>query len=139
MSTSPLYIRNGDTTGNINSATTAGWFQLMRGVLSVGFQIILAATGAPIGLFVFEGTDDDDPTKAVGVILGATPLILVAPWSGALYQPTDGAARNVSFDFIAGSANPPPIRRWMRMRYARTSGGSAAAGSLNVAVTQKGG
>lgn len=139
MSTDPSYLTNADTTGNINSAATAGWIQLMRGGgFSIGWQVVLAATGAPIGLFVFETTDDDNPFVTQGVILGATPIILVTPYSSATYQPTDGTARNVLFDFGPGQPNAAPSAKWMRLRYARTSGGSAAAGSLNVGVTQKG-
>lgn len=137
MSTAPKYIFNGDTTGNINAATTAGWIQLMRGPsASIGFQVILPATGAPIGLFVFEITDDENPNLAQGLILGATPIILAAPYSGAVYQPTDGAARNVLFDFGPSQPNAMPTAQWMKLRYARTSGGNA--GGFNVAVSQRG-
>lgn len=132
MATSPKYIFNGDTTGNI----TGAWVQLQRAAAaSIGFQIVLAATGSPIGLFVFEVTDDETPNATASVILGATPLVLVAPWS-TTYQPTDGALRNVLIDFVPGTLNPPPSAQWMRMRYARTSGGNA--GGFSVGVSQRG-
>lgn len=138
MSNDALYISNGDTTGNINPNPTQGWFQLMRGGDNrVTFQVVLAATAAPIGLFVFEVTDDENPFVTQGVILGATPIILNATYAGAVYQPTDGAARNVVFEFGPGALQSLPSAKYMRMRYARTSGGSNA-NSLNVGVNQKG-
>lgn len=135
-----MYIQNGDTTADINSGANRGWVQLKRGVLGVSFHVNLAATGAPIGAFVFEISNDDDPTRgANSVILGAVPIALVSPYSGATYQPTDGTARNVVFDFgDAPLVNACPGAKWIRMRYARTSGGSAAAGTFNVDVHQRG-
>lgn len=131
MSSTATYILNGDTTGNINAAANAGWVQLPRqGGGSCGFQVALASTGSPVGTFVFEITDDENPLVAVGVILGATALTLSAAQQAA--QPTSGAAVNFLFEF-----NPAPTAKWIRMRYARTSGGSAAAGSLNVGFAMR--
>jgi len=139
MSTSAAYIRNGDTTGNINAGAEQGWIPLLQGGGTIGFQVSLAATGAPIGTFIFETTDDEQPLSVNGHILGAVAITLAAPYNGATYQPTDGAARAVNFDFGPSQPNPSPSARWIRMRYARSSGGSAAAGSLNVGISQRGG
>lgn len=114
-----LYITNGDTSGNINPNAGDGWFRINGGeeklnIQSVGFQVVLPAGGSPIGTFVFEITDDDNPAAAV---LGPTALTL--PSSMAAGQPTDGSARNFLFDF-----DPAPTALFMRMRYARISGGA---------------
>lgn len=138
MSTSSTYIRSGSTLADINSAVTAGWIPLLPRGGTVAFQVNLAATGAPIGNFIFEVTDDDNPLYAVGVILGAVLVPLAGTYAGATYQPTDGAARLVNFDFGPGQPVPAPTGKWIRMRYARTSGGSAAANAFNVGVCQRG-
>lgn len=136
MSTSSRYLVNANTTAAINNGATQGWIQLMRAPgSSIGFQINLPATGSPIGAFIFEMTDDDNPLVPQGVILGAALIPLAAPYSGAVYQPTDGAARLVNFDFGPGQVVACPSAQWMRMRYAPVSGGAAA---LNVGVSQKG-
>lgn len=132
MSTSDRYIRNGDTTGNV----AGPWIPMLRGNGTIAFQVNLAATGAPVGTFVFETTDDENPANAP--LLGAVAITLASPYNGATYQPTDGTARSVNFDFGPGQPNPCPTARWIRMRYARTSGGSAAAGNFNVGVSQRG-
>lgn len=135
-----MYIQNGDTTGNINAGANQGWIQLKRGVLGVSFHVNLKAAGAPIGTFVFEISNDDDPTRgASSVILGPVAITLAAPYNSATFQPTDGTARNVVFDFgDSPMVNGCPSAKWMRMRYAFGSGGSAAAGNFNVDVHQRG-
>lgn len=138
MSTSSTYIRNGDTTGNINAAANAGWIPLLTRGWAIGFQINLKATGAPIGTFVFEVTDDDTPLLLPTIVLGPVLVPLAGTYAGATYQPTDGAARLVNFDFGVGQPVPTPTGKWIRMRYARGSGGSAAVGDFNVGVSQRG-
>lgn len=139
MSTSSTYIRSGDTTASINSAANAGWIPLLQNGGTIGFQVNLAATGAPIGAFIFEVTDDDTPLVLVTIVLGPVLVPLAGTYAGATYQPTDGTARLVNFDFGPGQPVPAPTGKWMRMRYARTSGGSAAANAFNVGVSQRGG
>lgn len=137
MATSSRYIVAGDTTaaGGINTAATAGWIRLLRAPgSSIAFQVNLPASGAPIGTFIFETTDDDNPLAAQGVILGPVTVTLVAPYS-TTYQPSDGLIRLVNFDFGVGQPVPCPTAEWIRMRYARTSGGNLL---LNVGVSQKG-
>jgi hypothetical protein len=123
----PNYIVNGDTTADINSLPKQGWFFLNAHPCTTLFHIALAATGAPVGQFIFEVTSDANPL--VTPIL--TPVILnTTDYLGApLKQPWDGLARifTINFDSV-------PLVPWMRMRYARTSGGSAAAGAFMVAV-----
>lgn len=138
MSTSSTYIRNGDTTANINAAANAGWIQMQRGLISIGFQVNLKAVGAPIGTFVFEVTDDDTPLSLVTIVLGPVVVPLVGTYAGATFQPTDGTARLVNFDFGMGQPVPCPTGKWIRMRYAFGSGGSAAVGNFNVGVSQRG-
>jgi hypothetical protein len=133
MSTSIPYI-DAPSNASVNSAATAGWFPLMRsGYGRVGFQVNLLATGAPIGTFAFDVTDDVDPTRSIpgNIVIGPTPLILSTTYASATYQPTDGAARNVLFDFA-----PAPTAKWMRMRYVIGSAGSAAAHTLLVGLQQ---
>jgi hypothetical protein len=137
MSTSSRYIVNGDTTaaGGINTGATQGWVPLLRMAnASIAFQVNLPASGAPIGTFIFETTDDDNPLVPQGVILGPVTVQLVAPYS-TTFQPSDGLIRLVNFDFGPGQPVPCPTAAWMRMRYARTSGGNLL---LNVGVSQKG-
>ena len=131
-----MYINNASTLADVNSATTAGWVQLLRKLGGISFQVSLPATGAPIGTFVFETTNDDNPLASQGVILGANAVALGATYGGATYQPTDGTARLVTFDFGPGQLVACPNTKWMRMRYARTSGGNATG--LNVDVKQRG-
>jgi len=131
MGTSPNYI-NAASNASINNAATAGWVQINRGTAAVGFQFVLVATGAPIGTLFFEICDDDDPRVATPQsILGATALTL--PASMAAGQPTDGLARNFLFDF-----NPAPSAKWMRARFASSSGGSATVGTFLMGLHQRG-
>lgn len=128
MSSSAIYISAADTTVNVNALATAGWVPLPRdGGGSVGFQVVMPATGAPIGLLVFEITNDENPSVASGLILGATVLTLSAAQIAA--QPSTGAAVNFLFEF-----NPAPTAKWIKMRYARTSGGNNPGMSVGVAV-----
>lgn len=136
MSTSASYIRNGNTTAAINGGAEQGWIPLLQGGGTIGFQVNLPATGAPIGNFIFETTDDEQPQNVNGHFLGPVLIALGATYGGATYQPTDGAARLVNFDFGPGQPLPAPSARWIRMRYAPTSGGAAG---LNVGVSQRGG
>jgi len=133
MSTSAAYIRNGDTTGNINAGAEQGWIPLLQGGGTIGFQVNLPATGAPIGVFNFDITDDEQPFNVNGHFLGFVTLTLAAPYS-TTYQPTDGLARAVNFDFGPSQVVPSPSARWIRLRYARTSGGAVG---LNVGVSQR--
>jgi len=98
----------------------------------------MTATGSPIGAFIFETTDDENPNVPQGVILGPVAIALGATYGGATFQPTDGTARSVNFDFGPGQPVPAPTAKWIRMRYARTSGGTAVAGNFNVGMSQKG-
>jgi hypothetical protein len=98
----------------------------------------LPATGSPTGLFIFETTNDDNPNVVQGVILGANVVALGATYGGATYQPTDGTARAVTFDFGPGQLVACPNTKWMRMRYARTSGGVAAPSGFTCDVKQRG-
>lgn len=123
-----MYIYQASSASSANSAATSGWVQLRRSWSNVGFEVNLSATGSPIGTFVFEVTNDDNPNVPQGVILGAVPLTLTPPQS-TTFQPTDGLARNVTFMF-----NPAPSAKWIRMRYAAGSGGTSAG--LNVGITQ---
>ena len=96
----------------------------------------LPATGSPIGVFNFDITNDEQPYQVNGHFLGFTTLTLVAPYS-TTYQPSDGLARAVQFDF--GPSPQPvasPSARWIRLRYVKTSGGAVG---LNVGVSQRGG
>jgi len=128
MATDYTYI-NAPSNAAINNTATAGWFQLMRGgSTAVGFQVVIAATGAPTGTIVFEICNDDDPR--VQGPLGATTLTL--PASMAAGQPA-GSAISFLFDF-----NPAPSAKWMRLRYAPSGGGSANAGTFLVGVNQRG-
>ncbi len=128
MSTSPAYI-NAASNAAINNTATAGWVQLTRaGSSSIGFQVVIAATGAPTGTIVFEVCDDDDP-RVTGT-LGATALTL--PASMAAGQPA-GSAINFLFDF-----NPAPTAKWMRLRYAPSGGGSATLGTFLAGICQRG-
>lgn len=131
-----MYLNNVSTLANINAAATAGWVQMLRKIGSIGWQVNLPATGAPIGTFAFDVTDDDNPFVTQGVILGAVPILLAGVYAGATYQPTDGTARLVNFDFGIGQPNPCPTAKWMRFRYVFGSGGNAAG--LFVEVKQRG-
>lgn len=135
MSTASRYLTNANTTSAINNGAEAGWIPLQQRGGTIGFQVNLPATGSPIGAFIFETTDDDNPLVTTGHILGPVTIPLGATYGGATYQPTDGAARLVNFDFGPGQPVPAPTARWIRMRYAPTSGGAAA---LNVGVCQRG-
>lgn len=131
MSTSSKYIVAGDTS---QASIVGPWIPLMRSsAASIGFQVNLPATGSPIGTFIFEVTDDDNPNFA-GAILGPVTVTLAAPYS-TTYQPTDGATRLENFDFGIGQPVVCPTAGWIRMRYVRTSGGAVG---LNVGVSQKG-
>jgi hypothetical protein len=133
-----MYINGASTLASINPNPIDGWIQMLRKVGSIGFHVNLPATGAPIGSFIFETTDDVNPFAVQGVILGAVVVPLGATYGGATYQPTDGTARNVNFDFGIGQLVPCPTARFMRMRYARTSGGVAAPSGFFVDVVQRG-
>ena len=135
MSTDSRYIVNGNTAAAINNGAEQGWISLQQRGGTIGFQVNLPATGSPIGNFIFETTDDDNPNVATGHLLGPVIVPLGATYGGATFQPTDGNARLVNFDFGPGQPVAAPSARWMRMRYAPTSGGAA---TLNVGVCQRG-
>jgi hypothetical protein len=118
-----MYILNGNTSQSI----AGDWIALgAKQPIGIGFQVSLSAVATPIGLFVFEITNDIDPA-----VVTVGPCALTLPSSFTALQPTDGLARSSLFDF-----SPAPSAKFIRMRYARTSGGGA--NGLSVAVYQRG-
>lgn len=106
--------------GLVGVATNASWvgpWIPIRRNSSVGFQVVMTGTSAPLGAWGADVTNDDDPAHGT---LGATALTLTSAMT-AQNPAADSANINFLFDF-----NPAPTARWIRFKYTRTSGGSAS-------------
>jgi len=81
----------------------------------------MTGTGAPVGTWGADVTDDENPNGSSYVAsLGATPLTLTSAMSA---QNPAGDSANINFLF---SFDPVPPAKWIRFKYTATSGGSAS-------------
>jgi hypothetical protein len=125
------YARTAGVPGVATNASWVGPWVRVPKAGGIGFQVVMTGTGAPVGTWGADITDDDgDPNGATfTAVLGATPLTLTAAMT-AQNPIGDSANINFLFDF-----NPAPSAKWIRFKYTRSAAGSATATVLKVGVS----
>lgn len=125
------YIVNGANNAAVNAGAGAGWIDIRKS-LSIGFHII-APSGS--GTYIFETTNDDDPTKTI--VMTATAIVL--PAALATLAAPAAAVVNTVFGFgRCESTNKAamPEAAWMKVRYAFSAGGAATG--LFISIMRRG-
>lgn len=110
--------------GSAGVATNASWvgpWVNIEGVTSIGVQVNLTGTTAPVGTWGADVIDTEKaPTTANPGELTETALTLTA---AQLAQNPIGDSANINFLF---QFDPAPRAKWFRFKLTRSAGGSAS-------------